>query len=44
MVKALAELDYNSFRVCVSRIVNKILALVKVVIDHLFALKVGGCL
>jgi len=43
-VKASAELDYDGFRVGVSRIVNKIVELVEVVVDRPFALEVGGCL
>jgi len=40
----LAELDHDGFWVGVSRIVNQVLELVKVVVDHPLALKVGGYL
>jgi len=43
-VKASVELDYDGFRVGVSRIVNKVAELVEVVVDRPFALEVGGCL
>jgi len=42
-VKALAELDYDGFRVGVSGIVNKVAELVKVVVDQPFALEVSSC-
>ena len=38
------ELDYNSFQVGVSGIINKIPELVKVVVDCSLALKIGSCL
>jgi len=37
-----AELDYNSFRVGVSGIVDKVAELVEVIVDRPFALEVGG--
>jgi len=43
-VKALAELDYDGFRVGVSGIVNKVAELVEVVVDRALALEVGCCL
>jgi len=43
-VEASAELDYNGFWVSVSRIINEILELVKVVVDCLLALEIGGLL
>ena len=41
-VKALAELDRDSFRVGVSGIINQVPELVKVVVNRPLALKVGG--
>ena len=44
MVEALVELDYNSFQVGVSGVINEILELVKVVVNHLLALEIDRTL